>query len=71
MLPFKGVGCNILNKGIKIYGVEQVQESVYRNAYAQLHQLVTIHFLYDETNLIHYLENPEKGGLPKVNLSEL
>ena len=56
LLITKSLTNPILPASLKIYGIEFSQsDSVYRRAYAQLHRLVTLHFLYDDRNLMHYL----------------
>ena len=56
LLIVKSLSNPILPASLKIYGIEFSQsDSVYRRAYAQLHRLVTLHFLYDDRNLMHYL----------------
>ena len=71
ILPYKVSNCIFANRNVKIFGVDFSQDSVYRSAYAQLHRIVTINYLYEEKNLVHYLENPEKMSLPPTNLADL
>lgn len=55
VINYRVEGGAISVKGIKVFGVEFGQESVYKSAYSQVHRLITIHYLYDPKNLVHYL----------------